>query len=196
MSEDIYKLDREIIKAEDRLRSLRKEMFISLIGMIDPDKPFKTDSKLLGRLFNICRILSEDDDPRAKYWMAMFYGGKFGSSIVGPEYRKAIWYLNGINGRIPIYELGVEICDYFGNKENALSYALQGVVASDVSEDVRLRLARYFADHYIEGKPGVSIPEGTGKDFIDSFIAYIRKNCSEFCLSESDLKQMVVGFAA
>lgn len=196
MSEDIYKLDREIIRTEDKLRILRREMFLSLVSAIDPNKPLEADSKLLGRLFNICRILSEDDDPRAKYWMAMFYGGKFGPAIVGPDYRKAIWYLTGINGRIPIYKLGIEICERFGKKENALSYALQGVVASDVSDDIRLQLARYFADNYISGKSDVVIPDGVGEDFIEVFVGYVRNNREELCLSDNDIKQMVVGLAA
>ena len=129
---DLYRLDREIIKQESLLRELRLEMFVKLISTIDIEHPEKTEKRLLSRLFNICRELADEDDPRAKYWLAMFYGGKLGTAVVGPEYRKAILYINGVGGRLPIYNLAVEVCEYFGKHRNALTYAMQGVVSADI----------------------------------------------------------------
>lgn len=194
-SEDIYKLDREIIKQEALLRDLRREMFVKLVGIIDIEHPEKTDPRMLGRLFNICRVLSEEDDVRAKYWMAMFYGGKFGAGIIGPEYRKALWYINSINGRIPVYDLAVDVCDYFGKKDAALSYALQGVVSFDISIKDRLKLARYFADNHIIPDLKLKIPKGVGKDFVTAFLDYLRSNYTDFGLKPDSMDNCIKGFA-
>ncbi len=194
-SGDIYKLDREIIKQEALLRDLRREMFVKLVGFIDIDHPERTDTRMLGRLFNVCRVLSEEDDVRAKYWMAMFYGGKFGSAIIGPEYRKALWYINSINNRIPVYDLAVDICDYFGKKNVALSYALQGVVSLDISIKDRLKLARYFADNHIIPDLNLSFPKGIGKDFVKAFLDYLSKNYADFGLKSVNMDICAKGFA-
>lgn len=193
---DIYRLDREIIKQEGVLRELRRDLFVKLISAIDIDHPEQTEKRLLNRLFNICRALADEDDPRAKYWLAMFYGGKMGKSVVGPEYRKAIFYINGVSSRIPVYDLAVDICEYFGKKENALTFAMQGVVSADILLSDRLKLARYLADNFLVPIYKASFPEGVGKDFVNVFLSFLSKNYYEFGLKPDNMRCCIEGFSS
>lgn len=193
---DLYRLDREIIKQESVLRELRLEMFVKLVSTIDIEHPEKTEKRLLSRLFNICRELADEDDPRAKYWLAMFYGGKLGTAVVGPEYRKAILYINGVGGRLPIYNLAVEVCEYFGKHRNALTYAMQGVVSVDILLRDRLKLARYLADKYFIPIFKTSFPKGTDKDFVKAFLEFLSKNYYEFGLKPDNMRCCIEGFSS
>ena len=193
---DLYRLDREIMKQEGVLRELRLEMFVKLIAAIDIEHPEKTEKRLLSRLFNICRELADEDDPRAKYWLAMFYGGKLGTSVVGPEYRKAILYINGVGGRLPTYDLAVDVCEYFGKHRNALTYAVQGIVSADILLRDRLKLARYLADKYFVPTFKISLPEGTSKDFVKAFLEFLSKNYYEFGLKPDNMRCCIEGFSS
>lgn len=193
--EDIYVLGRELLKQEEYVRKLRLNMFIKLVTYIDIEHPEKTDKHVLSKLFHVCHILAEEDNLRAKYWMALFYGGKFGSSVVGPEFRKAMWYLNNIGGRMPVYDAYVDICDYFGKNKEAINYALKGIVSSDISIKDRLKLARYFIDNKVIPKSKFKFPDGTGKDFVLKFLEFLNTEFVSYNLKPSDLENCIKGFS-
>lgn len=184
----IFNLNVQINKAEQDVTNLRRELFLELISHLnDKEKKSKNDVKLLGKLFDLCNKLSLTGDLRANYYLAKFYGGEFGNSIVTPDLGKAIKYLDSVRDNFFIYPLAVKFCEKNGRIKMLFRYACDGISSSRADFKNKLELAHYVVKNLIKPK---SIMENNIK--IDLFeqiaLKFIRDNASALDINADDIK--------